>query len=114
MTARAKPRLLNEGELRLVRALLERAGAQYRALAQDLERAQVVTLPDGGMGSLEFVYEAGKAPAGEYGIATLTFEDGRGMGVSAALHTNVRGELFELDMFTGDSLPLAGIPLTFQ
>lgn len=102
-------RRLTDDEWRLVSALIEKGErATLTSLTIDRE-APVVTMDDGGMGSLSFMSsKAGRIYGGDF--AQITFMDADGVPVFVSLYLDRDGEVYELDMFKGDGNPLVGIP----
>ncbi|MEH6780477.1 MAG: hypothetical protein V7618_02810 [Rhodoglobus sp.] len=101
-----------EAELRLLRALVERAPRFSGSLAT-LSALTVAPINDGGMGSLA-IGPPSLERRFEDQVAEATFFDVDGMWVSATLNVDQFGELFELDVFEGDFSPLREIPQTFR
>jgi len=101
-----------DAELRLLRALVERAPGLSGSLAT-LSELTVAAMNDGGMGSLAI---GSPAPERRFEdqVAEVTFFDADGMWVSATLNVDQFDELFELDVFKGDFSLLREIPQTFQ
>ena len=88
-----------EAELRLLRALVERAPRFSGSLAT-LSALTVAPINDGGMGSLA-IGPPSLERRFEDQVAEATFFDVDGMWVSATLNVDQFGELFELDVFEG-------------
>ncbi|MEL0627413.1 hypothetical protein V6245_10700 [Salinibacterium amurskyense] len=101
-----------EAELRLLRALVERA-PRFSGSPAVLTELTVAAMNDGGMGSLVIGHPAPERRF-EDQVAEVTFFDVDGMCVSATLNVDQFGELFELDVFKGDFSPLRAVPQTFR
>jgi K+/H+ antiporter YhaU regulatory subunit KhtT len=69
----------------------------------------VEPMADGEMGSLRFVSDREDRKFGAE-LSRTTFVDSDGVAVSAILHADQFGQLFELDIFKADFSPLKRIP----
>jgi hypothetical protein len=84
---------------------------QHLASAEHLDVARVRDALDGGMGSILF-----QSPVGEDGrksdgvVSQLWYVDADGVGVWLALILDVRGDLYEVDMWKVDWSPLVRYP----
>lgn len=101
-----------EAELRLLRALVERA-PRFSGSPAVLTELTVAAMNDGGMGSLA-IGPPSLERRFEDQVAEVTFFDVDGMWISATLNVDQFGELLELDVFKGDFSPLRAVPQTFR
>jgi hypothetical protein len=103
----SKSRALRHEECTLIKALLENQDIGDFS-AEALDRARVVDMKDGGMGSIRF---EPSRPA-QYGrtLAEAQYTDVDGVLVSIALNANKEGRFFELDIWKVDFSPLKRFP----
>ncbi len=101
-----RERQLSPAEHALLEALIR--ASKIEQLLPQLGSALVQDMNDGGMGSLRFAGAEARKFGGK--VAEAEFKDEDGMLVMAALHVDLSGNLFELDMFKGDFKPLISIP----
>jgi hypothetical protein len=101
---------LRDDERAVIRKLLSRSGLE-EDFEKQLARMKVQTMPDGGMGSLQFYNGRPRSPL-DYGeqIAEAAFQDADGVPVSVTLNVDQEGELFELDVFKANGSPLVRYP----
>jgi len=106
------PRVVTSDELRLLRALLRRA-TPADPVSLRLETLRVRGYDDGGMGSLRLLPDGADRPGRRFGqqVAEIQFHDTDGVLVSVTLNLDEQGDLFEVDVFKGDSSPLQRIPV---
>lgn len=78
-------------------------------LVAQLDCARVVSMNDGGMGSLKF---CSNQPDRRFGreIARGDAQGSDGVWLSIALNLDATGALFELDIFKGDFSPIQKMP----
>jgi hypothetical protein len=111
----AEPRQATPDELRLLRALLDRATSEDSTRWR-LEALLVRGYNDGAMGSVRLLPGGVDRPSRRFGreIAEIQFHDTDGGWVSAALNLDEQGDLFEVDIWKGDSSPLHQIPADLE
>lgn len=100
-------RPLRSEEDSLIRVLLGHAKGGEQLL-QELERALVRDMDDGGMGSLEFAGDEQRA-LGRC-LVEAEYVDCDGVVVSIVLNADSSGGLYELDMWKVDFVPLREYP----
>lgn len=100
---------LTKSESQLMKAMLSRAGQSSEVLKQ-LESARVTEMNDGGMGSLRFESRSSEDRRLGQTVSRAEFKDEDGVVVSAAIHLDQAGKLFELDIWKVDFSPLARWP----
>ena len=93
-------RKLNKDELDIVKTLLLSSKSEYHKLLSSLEEQTVKELKDGGMGSLQFVSREKQTLCKT--IAEAEFNDKDGVPVFVSLGIDLKGELFELDVWKAD------------
>ena len=103
------PRPLREKELVLVGKLLAGTRCGTKARVQ-LDEARVQDMPDGGMGSIQFVQGSPEQRIFGEQIAEGLFHDADGVPVSVALNVDQFDDLFELDLWKVDFSPLIRYP----
>lgn len=101
-------RPLTIDERRLVLTLLEKT-TNVELPADWLDRAKVVQMDDGGMGSLRFLPSSSEQKMGRQ-AAEVRFRDVDGIDVIASLNLDEAGVPFELDVWKVDFNPLIRIP----
>lgn len=100
-------RALNDHEKLLLTALLSDRPDLLR-LIEELSSCRVFDMADGGMGSVRF-----NAPVGRtFGEAVVKADylDEDGVQVSIAVNLDDRGDLYEVDFWRADFLPLKQYP----
>lgn len=102
-------RRLLPNELEVIEALL-RTVPRYEHLANDLAKATVFDMDDGGMGSLRFVPSDDRRREFGSEISNAEFADDDGVLVSLALYLDQFGQLFELDSWKVNFEPLVRFP----
>jgi hypothetical protein len=78
----------------------------YKGSINELSECTVQEMDDGGMGSLRFQYNDEKMRKFHKQIANISILDVDEVPVSFAINVDDNGDLFELDVFKGDFLPL--------
>jgi hypothetical protein len=91
-----------------IRALLRRARDGERLLLQ-LERAQVLDMNDGKMGSVQFFGRDNRFLGSC--LAEEQYVDLDGVPVSIVLNADTTGQLYELDIWKADFSPLQAYPV---
>lgn len=105
------PRPLAQAEYDVV-AKLARHTAYAAKLLEQLRKAEVCDMPDGGMGSIHFCSRGLGSKERTFGeqIAEGAFTDADGIPVSVTLDLDNHGDLYELDVFKADGSPLVRYP----
>ena len=105
------PRPLTEAEYAVIAKLVRKTPHERKMLDQ-LGRAEVRDMPDGGMGSIHFSLPWADLRQRTFGkcIAEGAFADADGTAVSVALDVDDRGDSWELDVFKADGSPLTRYP----
>jgi hypothetical protein len=101
-------RNLSTAEARLVWYLID-GDPRYSYLTDQILRAEVEPLDDGGMGGLRFGTGA-ECRRSDRSISMYEFTDTDGVPVIASVLVDSDGNLFELDMWKGDNSPLRQFP----
>lgn len=101
-------RKLRSDELIFITRLLDRCHCSPR-LADQLSKAAVADMNDGGMGSLSFLSSKADRVLGE-DVARLEFADEDGVCVVATLSVDNFGDFFELDVWKTDFSELRRFP----
>ena len=91
-------RVLRQEELNLLGAMLKNDDL-VASLSTDV---QVRDLHDGGMGSIEFLFENIERPRHARCIAEADYMDSDGIPVSIAVNVDQHGKLFEIDIWKVD------------
>lgn len=101
-----------KGELRLLRALLNRIPSLIPEQDDWLERLRVRPMADGEMGSLSLDVQPPSPGPRLFGrrVAELSFLDEDGVEVLASLDVDREGNPFEMDIWKTDFSPLHRIP----
>jgi hypothetical protein len=109
MTKEPQKRTLRDDEKMLVTALVSETDIESYVLSV-IDDVLVTEMSDGGMGSLKFCAKS-DTPA-QFGreFRTGSFLDADGVAVSVALNLDRFGQLYELDVWKGDSSPLIRLP----
>ena len=106
-SSQARPRSLRAEEAALIRSML-RECKDCAALMPQVDIAMVEDMPDGGMGSLRFSSDGTRSLGAV--VAEADYVDEDGVPVSIVVNVDQKGQLFELDIWKVNFLPLDCYP----
>lgn len=106
-------RPLHVDEKRLVHALIEKA-VDLQLPDGWVDRVMVVSMDDGGMGSLHFLSSSSSIQKMGRQASEICFNDEDGVTVIASLNLDESGLPFELDVWKTDFTPLIRLPHNFD
>lgn len=107
MDSQPRPRLLRVEEDALIRAMLE-VQKDSANLLQQVDAVMVEDMSDGGMGSLRF--SSDEMHSLSVAVAEADYIDTDGIPVSIIVNVDGKGQLFELDIWKANFLPLECYP----
>ena len=107
---RLRLRDLRDDELAAIRKMISYSDLR-EVFEEQLARMKVQTMPDGGMGSIQF-YNGRPRSLLEYGggVVEAAFRDADDIPVSVTRNVDKNGELFELDVFKADGSAVIRYP----
>ena len=105
--SQARPRALRAEEARLIRSMLV-ASKDSAALMPQVDIATVEDMLDGGMGSLWFSSDEPRRLGAV--VAEADYVDMDGVPLSIVINVDQNGQLFELDIWKVNFLPLECYP----
>lgn len=101
-------RKMSQKELNFVRNLLSKS-SYHDKYSSALENMDVSDMEDGGMGSIKFESKRTNRLLGP-DISHLEFDDSDGVKVLAYLSIDNYGDLYELDIWKTNFMPLISLP----
>ncbi|KPN70577.1 hypothetical protein [Neisseria sp. 83E34] len=103
-------RLLNESEKKLLNILRENIFPEYKSMKLSFPN-YVLSLNDGKMGSIKFIYDREPESCNIIPISEYRFNDIDNVPVLTTLYAYENGDLYELDIWKSDFSQLLSYPI---
>jgi hypothetical protein len=104
-------RALRKEEQELIAFMLRGKPDFSDYITNQLPHSIVEEMNDGGMGSLKFLSVKDVKSIMKDEVARIDLRDIDGINLSITININTDGEIYELDVFKGDSSPLKQFPV---